>query len=264
MAVSPTASWTVIASLAVCGVLAVQGVPLSPPSAADAVLPCYQNNSRITSDLNLCIANGIEHFLKTAKHGLPDIGFEPLDPMFVKHLELEQGSGKVAVSFDFQDVRFKGFSASEVHSVRMNVNDKKLEVSLTAPVYEIDGLYSCSGGVYELPISSSGRFTVTMRDVTSAWMLYFLTKKANNETAVGVNRFIVDLSPASVVYRFDKKFDGENSLGIGEAMDEFMNENALEIYNDVKPKLMKMLSGLFLDMANAVLMSRPAALDLPA
>ena len=45
---------------------------------------------------------------------------------------------------------------------RMNVDNKKLEVSLRAPVYEIDGYYSCSGGVYELPISSNGRFSVTM------------------------------------------------------------------------------------------------------
>lgn len=46
-------------------------------------------------------------------------------------------------------------------------------------------------------------------------MLYFLTKTANNDTMVAANRFIVDVSPANIVYRFDKKFDGDNSLGIG-------------------------------------------------
>lgn len=45
-------------------------------------------------------------------------------------------------------------------------------------------------------------------------------------------------------------------------MDEFMNENALEIYNDVKPKLMRMFGELFLERANRVLINYPTALDL--
>lgn len=46
----------------------------------------------------------------------------------------------------------------------MNVNDKKMEVSLRAPVYQIEGFYTCNGGVYELPLSSSGRFTITLSE----------------------------------------------------------------------------------------------------
>lgn len=46
-------------------------------------------------------------------------------------------------------------------------------------------------------------------------MLYFLAKSVNNETVLSANRFLVDLSPSNVVYRFDRKFDGENDLGIG-------------------------------------------------
>ncbi|XP_034238584.1 uncharacterized protein LOC117643676 isoform X2 [Thrips palmi] len=226
----------------------------------NAIVSCSRNDT--ASDLNQCISRGIEHFLRTAKNGLPDIGLPSLDPFMVKHLTLKEGSGKVAVSFDFHDVRFKGFSGAEVYSARMNVNDKKLEVSLRAPVYEVDGFYSCEGAVYELPLSSNGRFTVTMTDVTSAWMLYFLAKTANNDTMLAANRFIVDVSPANVVYRFDKKFDGENNLGIGEAMDEFMNENALEIYNIIKPQIMKIMGGKFLELANQVLMNYPSALDL--
>lgn len=44
----------------------------------------------------------------------------------------------------------------------MNVNDKKLEVSFRTPVLEVDGFYTCEGAVYELPLASDGRFTVTM------------------------------------------------------------------------------------------------------
>lgn len=46
-------------------------------------------------------------------------------------------------------------------------------------------------------------------------MLYFVTSTANNQTAVALNRFLLDMSPANVVFQFDKQFDGENSLGIG-------------------------------------------------
>lgn len=58
-------------------------------------------------------------------------------------------------------------------------------------------------------------FLPVVADVTSAWMLYFLTKSANNQTLVAANRFLIDVSPSNVVYRFDRKFDGENDLGIG-------------------------------------------------
>ncbi|XP_026272218.1 uncharacterized protein LOC113202290 isoform X1 [Frankliniella occidentalis] len=254
---STTASRVAAALTCAACLLQVWAVPAgTTPQPENAVAPCQLNST----DLNQCIARNIEHFLQTAKHGLSEVGIDALDPLAVKELELIKGKGKVAVTFEFHDVRFKGFSNSEVNSARMNVNDKKLEVSLRAPVYEIDGQYTCSGGVYELPISSNGHFAVTLTDVTSAWMLYFLTKTTNNETQVAVNRFIVDVSPSNVVYRFDKKFDGENSLGIGEAMDEFMNENALEIYNDIKPQLMSMLSELFLERANQVLINFPGAL----
>ncbi|XP_026272219.1 uncharacterized protein LOC113202290 isoform X2 [Frankliniella occidentalis] len=252
---STTASRVAAALTCAACLLQVWAVPAgTTPQPENAVAPCQLNST----DLNQCIARNIEHFLQTAKHGLSEVGIDALDPLAVKELELIKGKGKVAVTFEFHDVRFKGFSNSEVNSARMNVNDKKLEVSLRAPVYEIDGQYTCSGGVYELPISSNGHFAVTLTDVTSAWMLYFLTKTTNNETQVAVNRFIVDVSPSNVVYRFDKKFDGENSLG--EAMDEFMNENALEIYNDIKPQLMSMLSELFLERANQVLINFPGAL----
>lgn len=46
-------------------------------------------------------------------------GIQSLDPMLVKHIQLVQGSGKVAVTFDFDEVRLKGFSASQVNSVRL-------------------------------------------------------------------------------------------------------------------------------------------------
>lgn len=235
-------------------------VPLTPATTVSAIIPCSRNDS--SSDLNQCVSRGIEHFLKTAKNGLSDIGLPPLDPFIVKHMTLKKGAGKVAVAFDLHEVRFKGFSGSEVNFARMNVNDKKLEVSLRSPVFEVDGFYACEGAVYELPLSSNGRFTVTMTDVTSAWMLYFLSKTANNDTMLAANRFIVDVSPSNVVYRFDKKFDGENSLGIGEAMDEFMNENALEIFNIIKPEIMKIMGEKFMELTNQVLLNYPKSLDL--
>lgn len=45
-------------------------------------------------------------------------------------------------------------------------------------------------------------------------------------------------------------------------MDEFMNENALEIYNIIKPQIMTIMGEKFLELANQVLMNNPKSLDL--
>ncbi|XP_071439963.1 protein takeout-like [Hetaerina americana] len=233
-----------------------------------AVVPPFMMICRKTDQhINDCVRNSLQHILPSLRNGVADLDVPPIDPLSLAELTLSLGEGEVNLKMTLTEVIVRGLSQAEVMSVKTNVEDGKFEISTRTPELEFTGQYFAEGGVHSLPLSGQGSFNVTLDDVTSVWMVYYhetetvvtpeRLSSAANGSAVGpgrameVDAFTMDLMPSKASYYFDHFLDGDN--GLGKAVNSFLNENAHEVFNDIKGQLLEQLGKAFADIANSLL-----------
>ncbi|XP_046392209.1 protein takeout-like isoform X2 [Ischnura elegans] len=190
------------------------------------------------------------------------LGFPAIDPLSLPELTLCLGEGEVSLKMTLDGVTVSGLSQADVLSVKANVEDGKFEISTRTPELGFSGRYTAEGGVHRLPLGGQGDFNVTLTDVTSVWMVYYhegqdvvtperLSSSPTPVLAMEVDAFALDLMPSKASYHFDHFLDGDN--GLGNAVNSFLNENAHEVFNDIKGQLLKQMGNAFAEVANLLL-----------
>ncbi|XP_063224145.1 protein takeout-like [Bacillus rossius redtenbacheri] len=212
--------------------------------------------------LNMCLKESINTLLRRLATGSKELDVPPLDPLYIPLLEFDLGKDNVSLKLLLKNVNLFGLSAMNILSVKSSIEDHKMEVTSKIPLLDFRGEYSSEGRVMEFPVYSSGSFSVNMSDVTAMWFIYLQHTGLNVTRYLMIENFGLDVIPSSIGYHFGGALDGDNNLG--EVTNVFLNENSNEIFNDMKPKIVKSLSEIFSVIANQILSAYPKEVLLPS
>ncbi|XP_046393781.1 circadian clock-controlled protein daywake-like [Ischnura elegans] len=215
------------------------------------IKPCPKNDPK----LNECaVANG-NFAVPKFKNGIPSYGVPPMDPFFMKEIQVE---GKdIGVRLVFRDVNLHGLSNTKVTAIRIKHDPPNFIWNIYTPVMEMIGNYEASGKVLILPISGKGDFNMTFFGMDVQYEFSCDTvKKSDGELYYAPTTHKVDYSVKKVSFQMENLFNGNKLLGDG--MNRFLNENWREVEKSWGPEVAESIAGAMTVIIRALTSRVPA------
>lgn len=151
----------------------------------------------------------------------------------------------------YTDVKMYGFSSSIDKVEGFDRNLKSAKISGRASQIFMTGNYEIKGQLLLLPIQGKGQFNMTVYGVDAYGKYKFGIFKKNNKEILQATKVLFNMDePKKVSVYFDNLFGGNKLLG--ESMNQFLNENWREIFNEFKVALNPKFGELCLNLMNSV------------
>ncbi|XP_055696465.1 protein takeout-like isoform X1 [Lutzomyia longipalpis] len=209
------------------------------------ILPC----SRSDPELNSCIRNSFNHLRTYVVNGLKDLDVPPLDPLNIKEMAMENNAGAVQVKALFTDILVKGGSNYTIKDVRADINKYRIDVSVTIPRVETRGKYEIIGRVLLLPVQSSGEFWTEFLNISAIGKLYGREVERDGEKYMNIDKIFLDFNMKNA--RFKVKDNINNGNVLGEAINQFLNSNAHELVQEMRPAASQSIAKLAKQLINS-------------
>ncbi|XP_055715244.1 protein takeout-like [Phlebotomus papatasi] len=235
VAVNKVLIFVVVAIVQICG---EQQTP-------EYILPC----SRSDPELNNCIKRSFNHLRSYVVNGLKDLDVPPLDPLHIKEMAMDNNAGAVQVKALFTDILVKGGSNYTIKDVRADINKYRIDVSVMLPRVEIRGKYEIVGRVLLLPVQSNGDFWTEFLNISAIGKLYGREVERDGEKYMNIDKIFLDFNMKNARFKVKDKVNSGNVLG--EAINQFLNTNALELVQEMRPAAAQSISKLAKQLINS-------------
>ncbi|KAF4528885.1 hypothetical protein B566_EDAN017378, partial [Ephemera danica] len=191
------------------------------------VLPEYLLSCNKTSpDVDSCIRDSFNHLRHYLAKGIPELNMKPIEPLNIEHMTMENGQGSVRVRALFSNMTVLGAGNFSTVSVKSDLGRLRIDLGLRIP-----------------RITATGRYEVT-DDITAVVQLHGRSEERDGEKFMNTEKLGVDFH-----------------LG-GEAMNHFLNENANEIIDEMKPAASMAIARHFRGFLNQAFLQIPLRLWL--
>lgn len=191
-----------------------------------------------------------------SERGAKDFGVFRIDPLFMSSLNIEQGSGAVAVDLHFKDLNIYGFKNGRVPAVKADVDNFKINVSLAAPDgITLKGNYKIDGKVLVLPIKGEGKCELSLANVTAEVEIVGKQLTKNGQIYVEVMDFKFTFNTTRLKSKFENLFNGNKELSA--QMNVFLNENWNDILQELKPAVQDAFGSAFHEITNRIFAKVP-------
>ncbi|KAI5715237.1 hypothetical protein M8J77_012797 [Diaphorina citri] len=226
------------------GVLSVNATP-------EYIHPCTKASPKI----NDCIKQTFNHLRKYLIQGIDEIAVPSIEPLIIPAMKMENGHGAVRVRAIFSNLTIHGASNYTVLNVKSDLNKYRIDLALHLPHIEVTGNYDVNGNVLLFPVRSRGDFWAAFGNVTGLAKLY-ATEQLRNETKfMKTERLGIQFKLSKSNFKI-KDFINRNNV-IGEAMNIFLNQNAAEIIEEMKPAASAAIGKHFKSFLNAAFLQIP-------
>ncbi|XP_053601779.1 uncharacterized protein LOC128670269 [Plodia interpunctella] len=209
------------------------------------IQPC----SRSDPQLDSCIKNSFNHLRPYLAKGLIDIGIPPMEPLLIDRLVMENDAGPVRVTAAFSNITVIGPSNYTVTKIRSDLKKLRIDMGLILPRIEITGRYEVSGQVLLFPVRSQGDFWAAFIDVVAIAKIFGKEFEKDNIKYMTADRLLVDFKLRNSRFRVRDTINYGSV--IGEAMNQFLNNNAAEIIEEMRPAAAVSISKHFKAFLNA-------------
>ncbi|XP_026323616.1 protein takeout-like [Hyposmocoma kahamanoa] len=227
-------------------------------TAPEYIIPC----SRSDPDLDNCIKSSFNHLRPYLARGLPDLDIPPVEPLYVDKLLMENNAGPVRVTAAFTNITVLGPSNYTVNKVRSDLQKLRMDIAFSLPRIELSGLYEVSGQVLLFPVRSRGDFWAVFGDVVAIAKIYGKEFERDGVRYMSVDRLLADFKLKTS--RFKVRDTVNHGSVIGEAMNQFLNNNAAEIIEEMKPAASIAISKFFKTFLNSAFSKIPINVWLTA
>ncbi|CAH0406147.1 unnamed protein product [Chilo suppressalis] len=215
------------------------------------ILPCSQSDPQ----LDTCIKSSFNHLRPYLARGLPDIGVPPVEPLLIERLVMENSAGPVRVTAAFSNITVIGPSNYTVTKVRSDLKKLRIDMGLVLPRIEITGHYEVSGQVLLFPVRSQGDFWAAFNDVAAIAKIFGKEIERDGVRYMMADRLLVDFKLRGS--RFRVRDTVNHGSIIGEAMNQFLNNNAAEIIDEMRPAASVAIAKHFQAFLNAAFTNVP-------
>ncbi|CAG9576126.1 unnamed protein product [Danaus chrysippus] len=215
------------------------------PTIPEYLLPC----SRSDPDLDNCIKRSFNHLRPYLARGLTDLDVPPVEPLFIDKLVMENDAGPVRVRATFSNITVVGPSNYTVTKIRSDLKKLRIDMGLVLPRIEVTGHYEVMGQVLLFPVRSQGDFWASFNDVVAIVKIFGKEIEKENVKYMTADRMMVDFKLKSS--RFKVRDTVNHGSVIGEAMNQFLNNNAHEIIDEMRPAASAAIAKHFRTFLNA-------------
>ncbi|XP_059486361.1 uncharacterized protein LOC132202984 [Neocloeon triangulifer] len=194
------------------------------------IIPCTKTDPEV----NNCIKNTFNHLRKYLQRGIPELNMDPLDPLRLDQLLMENGVGNVRVRALFNNMTVLGAGNYTVITVKSDLSKLRIDLGMRLPRLSAMGHYEVTGQVLLFPVRSRGDFWATFNDITAVVSVYGRNVTRSGEHFMSIEKLGIDFHLGGKS-RFRIKDVVNGNTVIGEAMNHFLNENSNEIIDEMKP-----------------------------
>ncbi|XP_017892818.1 uncharacterized protein LOC108632638 [Ceratina calcarata] len=205
------------------------------------ILPCDRSDPKIET----CFQKTLNHLQPYLLKGIPELDLPPIEPLVIPELGMENGQGAVRVKALFSNITVFGAGNYTITKTRIDVRTYRLDLHLAFPKIELQGRYEVVGNVLLFPIQSHGDFWALFDNVLAIGRIQGAEEIRDGIRYLKVARMLVDFSLARAQFRVIDQLNGDNV--IGKAMNQFLNQNANEIIEEMRPAASSSIAKHFKD-----------------
>jgi len=170
-------------------------------------------------------------------------------------MAMENDAGAVRVKALFSNIIVKGASNFTVKEVRSDIKKLRIDMRLAVPRVESRGKYEVLGNVLLLPVRSNGEFWAEFSDITAIAKVYGKEVQRNGETYMDIDKLNIDFTMKNARFKVKDNVNSQNVLG--EAINQFLNTNANELVQEMRPAASQSIGKLFKNILNQAFSTIP-------
>ncbi|XP_054726281.1 protein takeout-like [Anastrepha obliqua] len=205
-----------------------------------------------------CIMNTIEYLMHEKSQGFASLNLVKTEPLRVAKIVMKQGGeSPVNIDLTFTNNDVTGFSEIKMNNVKGFGKEltTKHDLYVTAPVLSLIGDYSIKGRVLVLPITGTGTSNITMVNVKIHIQFTGAPMQKSDGIYMNVKDVRLRVDPSRMIFNFDNLFNGDKVLG--DTMNNFLNENWKDIYEEVRATFANAFAQIFSALIHKVFSKYP-------
>ncbi|CAL1681941.1 unnamed protein product [Lasius platythorax] len=215
------------------------------------ILPCSRKDPKIDS----CFLGTLNHIQPYLVKGIPELELPSIEPLVIPELKIENGQGPVRIRAFFTNITAIGPGNYSINKVRVNISSYRIDLHLSLPKIEVNGDYDINGNVLLFPIQSHGNFWALFGDVEAIARIQGVEEVRDGIRYMRIARLLIDFSLGRVRFRIMDHLNGNNV--IGQAMNQFLNQNAKEIIEEMRPAASASIAKHFKEFLNTAFSKLP-------
>ncbi|XP_012275315.1 protein takeout [Orussus abietinus] len=215
------------------------------------ILPCRRSDPLIDA----CIQKTFNHLRPYLVKGIPELELPPIEPLTIPELGMENGQGAVRVSALFSNITAIGPGNYSITKIRVDLKSLRMDLHLTIPKIELQGRYEVTGNVLLFPIQSRGEFWAFFGEVAAIARVQGVQEVRDGVRYLRIARLLIDFSLGRARFRVIDELNGNNV--IGQAMNQFLNQNAKEIIEEMRPAASSSIAQHFQSFLNTAFTKVP-------
>ncbi|XP_049947742.1 circadian clock-controlled protein daywake-like [Schistocerca serialis cubense] len=228
-----------------------------PPTIPAFLKVCHRNDPR----LNDCVRNSVDALKPYLKTGIPELSIPACEPLQIQQLVINQGRGPVSVRSTYSGIRVRGPASFNLKSVKVDLNKDRARFKLRLPRLEMTSDYKIDGRILLMPIIGKGHCEGNFTDVDATCTMQGERVERDGATYLHVKTFSTSFSIGHAKVKLNNLFGGDKELG--DAMNQFLNENWRNVATEIKPVLEETISDLFKKFSNKIFSKFPMEQLLP-
>ncbi|XP_031356968.1 circadian clock-controlled protein-like [Photinus pyralis] len=207
--------------------------------------------------MNECLMEAVFGGIRVMEKGMPEFQLESIQPITVPSMSIGGGTGAVQVVQRYKNFQIFNVAKGRTESVDSSITDREFKLSMVMHLEDVDivSQYKLNGSVLLLPIFGEGEVKITMTNTKVPFELIGEVAEKKGTKYADISSVKMDLNPAKVVFDFKNLFKGDPRLG--PEMNNILNENWKEIFNDVKHGYNEALSAVAKNIANQIFRKVP-------
>lgn len=216
----------------------------------------FEKCDRNKSDFDKCLVDAVNKALVLLKDGNKEFGMSRLEPLHVKSMVIDTGSGSpINLRQTFKEVDVHDLiSGSRVVRYRTDFNKHLIICDSKSDRIRVLGDYEMSGRILLLPIVGKGKTNITLVDTHIEHQLIGEPYEKNGVKYMKLREYKVDFKPKRVYMHFENLF---NDKVLSEGMNRFIDENWEAVFSGLKEGYSKGFGSIFRDLSNRIFTKVP-------
>ncbi|CAH2084594.1 unnamed protein product [Euphydryas editha] len=172
-----------------------------------------------------CIEKSVNAALPKIISGIPELGIEVSDPLFIDEIE-----GNLSIiKYKFFNTTITGYKDCSISNLKLNDDLTSLHYDLNCPKLHLIGKYEVSGRLVILPVEGNGDFElISGKYVITADCEMKKNEGNDGKTHLFIKNFKLKMKPLTPIkFDFKNLFNGQKDLS--DTVHKFANENWLEV-----------------------------------
>ncbi|XP_063224809.1 circadian clock-controlled protein daywake-like [Bacillus rossius redtenbacheri] len=243
---SPCVMLLVLLAATVAPLAARVGMPL-----LSYIKPCW----RYDPQLNDCARRHGNEAIPHLAKGDPKYHIPVLDPLLVKEVKVEQGSGPIRINLKAIDMLIEGLKDTTIKDMRVDFANKSIVVKIAVPRMKLTSRYTIDGQVLVLPIRGDGDMTINLDEFSSTTNHEIQWVDKQGARFMRLLTPNIDYHIKSGNIHFTNLFNGDKALG--DNMNAFLNENWSDVVGELGPTIGEVIRAILDSILQSAVESTP-------